>query len=100
MDRFLAPAPDYAFTALWLWTAGLRGAGHDARGSLARFSAGVWRSARFFVPREKAANRRLAAPYVALLPKESQLWPVLMKEGWGKKLGNLFQFRWRFARRL
>jgi hypothetical protein len=27
------------------------------------------------------------APYVALLPKGSTLWPLLMKEGWGKNWG-------------
>jgi hypothetical protein len=27
------------------------------------------------------------APYLALLPKSSQLWPLLMKEGWGKSWG-------------
>jgi hypothetical protein len=30
------------------------------------------------------------APYAALLPKRSQLWPVLMKEGWGKNWGIYF----------
>jgi hypothetical protein len=27
------------------------------------------------------------APYVAMIPKRSTLWPVLMKEGWGKNWG-------------
>jgi hypothetical protein len=30
------------------------------------------------------------APFVALVPKRSQLWPVLMKEGWGKSWGIYF----------
>jgi hypothetical protein len=33
---------------------------------------------------------KAGAPYVALLPKRSQLWPVLMKEGWGKNWGIYF----------
>jgi hypothetical protein len=30
------------------------------------------------------------APYLALLPKASTLWPMLMKEGWGKSWGIYF----------
>jgi hypothetical protein len=33
---------------------------------------------------------RDVAPYVVLLPKTSQLWPMLMKEGWGKSWAIYF----------
>jgi pSer/pThr/pTyr-binding forkhead associated (FHA) protein len=38
----------------------------------------------------ESREQKAGTPYVALLPKESQLWPVLMKEGWGKNWGIYF----------
>jgi len=38
----------------------------------------------------ESGNPKDGVPYVALLPKRSQLWPVLMKEGWGKNWGIYF----------
>jgi hypothetical protein len=44
----------------------------------------------FSLYESESREPRAGTPYVALLPKRSQLWPVLMKEGWGKNWGIYF----------